>query len=238
MHERCLSLPERCIIHASCSRSRFLCRFARGRGGGCRRTPVYAGPPLLRGSGASCYCAAWGEAAAACSPFCSFFCLLKSAEMGLPNLPKCTGMRAARQELDASYGASGLTCRIFFYFLSLSLSLPHCLRRKRGHAVCMLRRRKKAAIFAPPHFLPRRRRKGKIEEWLLGSKSELACSPPPPPPPATLCGKHLCSFRSFSFYPRARVLARALLYHADACTSLVPDWRFFFFPPRNACDAV
>lgn len=94
--------------------------------------------------------------------------------------------------------------------------------------MCMLRRRKKAAIFSPPHFLPRRRRKGKIEEWLLGSKSELACSPPPPPPPSTLCGKHLCSFRSFSFYPRARVLARALLYHADACTSLVPDWRFFF----------
>lgn len=81
-------------------------------------------------------------------PFLFIFCLLKSAEMGLPNLPKCTGMRAARQELDASYGASGLTCRIFFYFLSLSLSPSLFTEEERARGVHAKKKKKSSHICA------------------------------------------------------------------------------------------
>lgn len=69
--------------------------------------------------------------------------------MGLPNLPKCTGMRAARQELDASYGASGLTCRIFFLLpLSLSLSPSLFTEEERARGVHAKKKKKSSHIFA------------------------------------------------------------------------------------------
>lgn len=165
-----------------------------------------AGPPLLQASGASCYCAA--EAALGCSPSVPL-CFLKSAEVGLPNLPKCTGMRATRQELDASCGASKLTCRVFFFSLSPSL----CAGEERTCGRDAEREEK-------PYSLPRRRREGRIEEWLLGSRNPNARARRLLFPLRFAANTFVHSGAFLFFCRCGGALARPLLQHPDACPSV------------------
>lgn len=92
-------------------------------------------------------------------PSFPLFSFVPFIESVLPNLPKCVGMRAARQELDAPAAARHrLTCRVLYSLRPLSqLGL--------------------AALRFPRWWEDTLGRKGKIEEWLLARNPNTRAPP-------------------------------------------------------------